>query len=275
MQDERGADQRAMIAGFPAQIASLEQPLTAFIQEAFGGSRLERAPMLRGVYFTSGTQEGTPIDRLTGSLSRAFGLDQRRLPSLRPEQGRSYFLADLLRDVIFGEAMLVSERPKAARRRMLLRAGAFAAVALVCILAGAMMWAARSSSARDIAATQQALEAYEKTAQGMHLDPVNDADLPRLVPLLDQARALPFGVDHPGERSGFWSFGLSQDAKLAVASRHRLSPCARPRPAAATDLAARGADARQAEPAGFPVPGDPGLPDAGWQRPGVRSRSGA
>src|SRR5271165_7635396 len=175
--------------------------------------------MLRGVYFTSGTQEGTPIDRLTGSLARAFGLDQRRLPSLRPEQGRSYFLAGLLRDVIFGEAMLVSRRPKAARRRILLRAGAFAAIALLCVLAGAAMWSARSSGARDIAATQQALEAYEKTAQGMRLDPVSDADLPRLVPLLEQARGLPFGVDHPSQGSGFWQFGTSQDAKLATASR--------------------------------------------------------
>jgi type VI secretion system protein ImpL len=219
IQDERGADQRAMIAGFPAQIASLEQPLTAFIREAFGGSRLERAPMLRGAYFASGTQEGTPIDRLTGSLSRAFGLDQRRLPSLRPEQGRSYFLAGLLRDVIFGEAMLVSQRPKAARRRMLLRAGAFAAMVLICVLAGGAMWSARHDGGRDIAATQLALEGYEKTAQGMRLDPVSDGDLPKLVPLLDQARGLPHGIEHPDQASGFWSFGLSQDSKLATASR--------------------------------------------------------
>ncbi len=64
--------------------------------EAFGGSRLDPAPMLRGVYFTSGTQEGTPIDRLTGAMARAFGLDQRRAASLRPEQGRSYFLERLV-----------------------------------------------------------------------------------------------------------------------------------------------------------------------------------
>ena len=232
--------------------------------------------MLRGVYFTSGTQEGTPIDRLTGSLSRAFGLDQRRLPSLRPEQGKSYFLGGLLRNVIFGEAMLVSEPPKAARRRMLLRAGAFAAVALVCILAGAMMWTARSSGARDIAATQQALEAYEKTAQ-------------RHAPRPGQRRrpAAPCAAAGSGarvavrrrpsrrRRSGFWSFGLSPDDKLAAASttvyRHALDR----RPAAATDLAARGSDARQAKPAGLPVRGHQGLPDAGWQRPGVRPRAGA
>ena len=44
----------------------LAQPLQSFLTEAFGGSRLDPAPLLRGVYFTSGTQEGTPIDRLTG-----------------------------------------------------------------------------------------------------------------------------------------------------------------------------------------------------------------
>ena len=75
-QSRRGA---ALIAGFPAQVASLEAPLGEFLQEAFGGSRLDPAPMLRGVYFTSGTQEGTPIDRLTGVLARAFGMDQRRV----------------------------------------------------------------------------------------------------------------------------------------------------------------------------------------------------
>jgi len=129
--------------------------------------------------------------------------------------------------------MLVSRRPKAARRRMLLRAGAFASVALLCVLAGLMMWRVRSDGARDIAAAQEALAAYEKTAQGMRLDPVNDADLPRLVPLLDQARGLPFGVDHPGQSGGFWRFGLSQDAKLSAAAqtvyRHALEHALLPR----------------------------------------------
>ena len=36
-----------MIAGFAAQVASLEAPLTEFLQEAFGGSKLDPAPFLR------------------------------------------------------------------------------------------------------------------------------------------------------------------------------------------------------------------------------------
>ena len=104
--------------------------------EAFGGSRLDPAPFLRGVYLTSGTQEGTPIDRLTGAMARSFGIDAQRAPSLRPEQGRSYFLSRLLKDVIFGEAMLVSRDPAQVRRNLIVRAGA-AAIALLVALGGA------------------------------------------------------------------------------------------------------------------------------------------
>ena len=113
LQTERSPERRTLIAGFPAQVASLAAPLGEFLTEAFGGSRLDPAPVLRGVYLTSGTQEGTPIDRLTGAMARSFGIDSQRAPSLRPEQGRSYFLGRLLKDVIFGEAMLVSRDPGA------------------------------------------------------------------------------------------------------------------------------------------------------------------
>jgi type VI secretion system protein ImpL len=234
MQAERSPDRRALIAGFPTQVASLELPLMSFLQEAFGGSRMDPAPMLRGAYMSSGTQEGTPIDRLTGAMSRSFGLDQRRAPSLRPVQGRSYFLGRLLKEVIFGEAMLVSERPGARRRVMLLRAAGFAACLLFTLGAGALLWQARDSGAREIDATAAALSAYEKTAAGLPLNPVADADLPRLVPLLDQARGLPHGVDHVGEgNSGWTSFGLSQDSKLEAAAtsvyRHALERALLPR----------------------------------------------
>ena len=111
MQAERNAERRALIALFPGQVASLEPLLLDFLQAAFGGTHDNPAAMLRGVYFTSGTQEGTPIDRLTGTLARALGVDQTRTQSLQPVQGRSYFLERLLKEVIFGEAMLVAARP--------------------------------------------------------------------------------------------------------------------------------------------------------------------
>ena len=220
LQAERSPDRRALIAGFPAQVASLEAPLSEFLQEAFGGSRLDPAPMLRGFYFTSGTQEGTPFDRLTGVLARSFGIDQRRAPTLRPEEGRSYFLARLVKEVIFGEAMLVAEKPGAAGRRTLIRSGGFAAAALAVLVAAGLLWRSDSANRREIGEMDAAVAAYTKTIDGLPLDPVADADMPRILPLLDQARALPHGYDR-GKHDGIsWlDFGLSQRAKLATAAR--------------------------------------------------------
>src|SRR5690606_20704098 len=55
---------RALIHGFPKQLAQLKENVDAFLREIFTESRYADAPLLRGAYFTSGTQEGTPIDRL-------------------------------------------------------------------------------------------------------------------------------------------------------------------------------------------------------------------
>lgn len=215
MQRERSPDRRAMITGFPAQFASLQGPLVEFLTEAFGGSTLDPAPYLRGVYFTSGTQEGTPIDRLTGTLSRAFGIDQRRAPSLRATSGRSYFLERLLRNVIFGEAMLASETPQARRQKLLVRTAGFAAVGVVFVLLALGLTLSHSNNGAAIAASNQALGTYTGTAQPLPLNPVADTNLPAIVPLLDQARAMPFG---PGDNTshGDMGFGLYQGGKLGA-----------------------------------------------------------
>jgi len=216
LQAERSPEKRALIAGFPAQFASLETPLGEFLTEAFGGSRLDPAPWLRSVSFTSGTQEGTPIDRLSGVLARAFGLDQRRAPSLRPQKGRSYFLSGTLA-TIFGEAMLASTGVGAHRRRLLRRGAIFAGVAAVTLLLGGAMLADTLRQRGDIDRLAAALAPYEQTADAQKLDPVSDGDLAAVAPLLDQARALPYGYDAP-PAGWHLPFGLSQTGKLSQAA---------------------------------------------------------
>jgi type VI secretion system protein ImpL len=244
---ERSPDRRAMIASFPTQVASLEQPLGDFLREAFAGSVADPAPMLRGFFMASGTQEGSPIDRLTGTMARAFGVDQRRAPSLRPEQGRSYFLNQLLNGVIFGEAMLVSSRPGAARRRFIARASAFGVVLLLLVGAAGYLWKLRTDSEAQIAAVDAAEIAYENTAKGLPLDPVGDADLSAMVPLLNQARGLPFGHDHVADVDQSW-LGLSQAQKFAGASetvyRHALERVMLPRLVLRVEQQMRGALSR-------------------------------
>ena len=218
LQAERSPERRTLIAGFPAQVASLAAPLSEFLTEAFGGSRLDPAPLLRGAYMTSGTQEGTPIDRLTGALARSFGIDSQRAPSLRPEQGRSYFLSRLLKDVIFGEATLVARDPAQRRRNLLVRAGAAAIAAIVAIAGAGALVQTQQANKAALAESSAALAAYTKLAQPLPLDPVADTDLPKIVPLLDAARALPFGVD-AAPPPAQWFPGLSQTGKLAEGAR--------------------------------------------------------
>ncbi len=200
LQEERGADRRALIAGFPAQVASLAQPLAAFIQAAFGGSRLDRAPFLRGVYLTSGTQEGTPIDQLTASLARTFGLDQQRLPSLRPEKGRSYFLA---------QAAAPGDLRRGDAGRRAARGGASALLSAPRLRSdraggraqrrGALGRSPGQRSRRDLPRSAKRSTRMNRPPAACRLDPVGDADLPRLVPLLDRARGLPHGADQPDQ----------------------------------------------------------------------------
>jgi type VI secretion system protein ImpL len=212
---ERGPDQRALIAGFPAQVASLAAPLGDFLQEAFQGSSLDPAPFLRGVYLASGTQEGTPFDRLTGALAGLFGIDQRRALALRPVAGRSYFLKRLLRDVIFQEAMLAGASLKQRRQRLLLRISGFAGIGLVFALLLGGLVLSRANNATAITASADGLAAYSNTAQPLPLNPLASPDLLAILPLLDQARSLPFG---PGGnyQPGFTGLGLSQAHKLTA-----------------------------------------------------------
>ena len=75
---------RAAIFSFPQQFAGLKGLLGGFLEMVFdGGGNLEQRSLLRGVYFTSGTQEGTPIDRVLGTLAphlRRRGRSRRRSP---------------------------------------------------------------------------------------------------------------------------------------------------------------------------------------------------
>ncbi|MDT7949880.1 MAG: type VI secretion system membrane subunit TssM [Acetobacteraceae bacterium] len=214
LQAERSPERRRLIAGFPTQVASLVPLLSSFVEEAFGGHKLRQAPLLRGIYLTSGTQSGTPVDRLTAVLARSFALAPARLASLRPEKGRSYFLHRLMSDVLPGEAMLVSSRPEIVRRRRLLRGAGYAGTLLATAAACAAIWHVRAGNLQAQAAVAQALSAQAAEAARLPLDPVADTDALRLLPLLDQAQAMPLrtAVESQGNL-------LDQDATLGEISR--------------------------------------------------------
>nr|WP_253949080.1 type VI secretion system membrane subunit TssM [Mangrovicoccus sp. HB161399] len=129
MQEEQDPQRRALIAAFPAQVASLKPVAEEFLSELFQENSYEHRQLLRGVYFTSGTQEGTPIDRLMQGMARTFGIGRQAIGSGRGS-GLSYFLTRVFSDVIFPEAGLVSADDKVERRYRWSRRLAVAAAVL-------------------------------------------------------------------------------------------------------------------------------------------------
>jgi type VI secretion system protein ImpL len=214
LQQESDVERRSKIMGFPAQFASLALPLRDFLEDVFRPSRFEERPLLRGVYFTSGTQEGTPFDRLMGGVARAFGLDRQQIPAFTG-RGRSYFLADPLRRVAFVEADLVASDPKAARRRRRIRLAGYAAAAVVLLgVSGAWAWSYMGNRAL-IDRVEADAKAYADAVDALGGGAVRSADLAPVVPVLDRLAAIETGYDRREEEvPTALGFGLYQGDKL-------------------------------------------------------------
>ncbi|MFL0799645.1 MAG: type VI secretion system membrane subunit TssM [Agarilytica sp.] len=121
---ERNVQRRANIYGFPQQMENLKSIADAFVKQTFVKNRYKYQPYLRGVYFSSGTQDGTPIDRLMSAISANFGFSRESSQS-PSQQGRSFFLTRLFQEVIFPESELVGSN---ARYEALMRWGQRASI---------------------------------------------------------------------------------------------------------------------------------------------------
>ena len=229
MQQERDVQKRALIYGFPQQFAGVGDVLGGFLNDVFEASRYEQQPLLRGVYFSSGTQEGSPIDRVMSAMAASFGLDRQVLPPNGPS-GRSYFLTNLLQQVIFPEAELAGVNRGLERRRRWLQWGAAIGVAVLFVLLGAGMLTSYLRNQAYVDDLAQRSDAIAKTAAAL---PAQSGMLP-LIPLLDAMRDLPGGYGER-EQGAPWlmRFGLYQGDKLGegaqLAYRNMLQQALLPR----------------------------------------------
>lgn len=190
MQAETDHQRRGLIAGFPSQVASLKQVARDFMEEVFEETRFEKRPMLRGVYFTSGTQEGTPIDRLMMGMAQTFGIGRQAIGSGQGT-GRSFFLKRLFESVMFPESGLVSADDKVERRYKWITRGTIAASIIAAIGLGTV-WTRSYMGNKDLIAQANAsVAAYQEAEAQIPPSPIDDTDLPTLVPALNALRDAP------------------------------------------------------------------------------------
>ncbi|MBV1862475.1 MAG: type VI secretion system membrane subunit TssM [Nannocystaceae bacterium] len=133
--EERSMARRERLHELPQYFASLREPIARFMHEMTEPNIYHETPILRGVYMTSGTQEGRPLGRIMSAISEAFGLRPTiGGATVAPVDAKSYFLGEIFRKVIFPDYSLVRHNRR--RTRKLRIGGTVAgAVALVAAIA--------------------------------------------------------------------------------------------------------------------------------------------
>ncbi|MBZ9883761.1 type VI secretion system membrane subunit TssM [Mesorhizobium sp. CA10] len=218
LQEEPDPVARIALFGFPAQFGALKNRITQFVGSLFDTSRSQVNVSLRGLYFSSGTQEGTPFDQVLGAIGRSFGsASQAHLSGA----GKSFFLHDLLANVIFPESGWVSFDRAAERRAKLARFGGLAAIALAAFAALGMLDLSFFANKALIASTRQAMAHYRDSADSLlKSTTVTDVDLENVIGPLDQLRNLPAGFENSDQGKPIEeTFGLSQRERLLSASK--------------------------------------------------------
>lgn len=216
LHQERALVRRCRMFTFPKEFASVRVPLGQFASEIFKTTRFEMRPLLRGVYFTSGTQAGAPVERLLGAMSRNFGLSGGARRSQSAAGGKSFFIKRLLSDVVFDEQGLVGVNRQLERRLSAVRAACFIAVAAGTLALVSGWIFASSRSEMRIGATRVALDQLDNSLKTLK----PQATYSDTLPVLNAARTL---EDIAGGSSSWLStefLGLSAAPRLGAAAQN-------------------------------------------------------
>ncbi|MDP6958105.1 MAG: type VI secretion system membrane subunit TssM [Planctomycetota bacterium] len=158
---DRKSDKKRNIYSFPLQFALAHKRLGEFVGMLFRTNPFQESPILRGIFMTSGTQEGFPIDQVVGAMSEAFGLAAESGGLMGGEgEKKSYFINNLFTKLIFPDQKLAQISSKVARRKRFVRwgmgfgsvaaLGIFAFLLVVSFVANSTLLASTKSAATDV-----------------------------------------------------------------------------------------------------------------------------
>jgi len=162
MCEERRADARFKIFEFSQQLESFGANLSMLVGELFAENVYQDAPILRGVYFTSGTQEGRPIDRIMQNMAAAFGVSAQT-SAVAVTKPKSYFLRDVFTSVVFPDRAAAVRSTRVMRKEQLRKVGL--TVAAFVLAAGFLFLPIRSYMS-NAGYAQNAVRVIEKLAAG-------------------------------------------------------------------------------------------------------------
>lgn len=213
LEHERNAERRDLTYTFPQQFSATRSLIGQFVKEIFQSSRYQHAIMVRGVYFTSATQEGSPIDRLMGSLANQFGLAHENLSGMTGS-GKSFFINKLFSQVVFSESELAGTNLRFEKKLNWIKGLSLAAVFLltaVTLFAWTLSFHKNKSYIQDIDGISQVM-----TSDAAALVP-DDKNVLSSLPLLTKAHNISVVEEHDNKLQGL-RYGLNQAGKLSAAA---------------------------------------------------------
>lgn len=163
LRHERNIKRRQAIYSFPWQMENIMSRVQGLAINVFNRQGLKGHTRLRGVYFTSAIQEGSPIERLFAAVTGGFGVSGTL--ATNQQDSRSLFLRQLFPRVIFPEAFMAGTNTAHDRRVQQWRLIAFA-----CIIAMGIglsfLWTSAFSVHRNL--ISQAKEDLSEFQQSPH-----------------------------------------------------------------------------------------------------------
>ncbi|EYF01261.1 type VI secretion system membrane subunit TssM [Chondromyces apiculatus] len=136
---ERSRDAREKIFQFPLEFSGIRRNLAEMISTMFAVNAFQGTPVFRGFYFTSGTQEGRPLDRVLQRMGHAMGIRTQETAAQQIVESKSYFLHDMFMNVVFPDADIAARSASEMRRQKIVRfavSGAAAALGIILAIPG-------------------------------------------------------------------------------------------------------------------------------------------
>ncbi|RPI66452.1 MAG: type VI secretion system membrane subunit TssM [Ignavibacteriales bacterium] len=131
-------EQRRKVFLFPFQFSSLKEKLSNLVGEVFQPNPYQDNPVFRGFYFTSGTQEGLPLDLAIREIARKFNLPPAPGEDIEEiVETKNYFIKDLLNDVVIAEQnYAIGQASAVVKQNRTLRLASIGASVLMLLIFG-------------------------------------------------------------------------------------------------------------------------------------------
>ncbi len=205
---ERDSNRKFLVYSFTDQLASLKKNIENLVEHLSDEDSTCTNGIVRGVYFTSGTQQGAPIDRIMASFSQQFGL-KSTAQVMWNNDSRSYFITDLLQKVIFPESEQFGVLAGYRRRKGVISRSIIVAAGILTISLLVTWYISHKNNVRNIDSSILAVKNWQDQYQDSSVNSNIRSYLPALGGFSKNLKLL---VDQ--KEASFSGFGLDQSTSL-------------------------------------------------------------